>query len=67
MADELAKLADKPQSKSRNDLIVGIVIGAGLGMVVGRVLFGERGAGFVFGRQREAYHGIGWLEERRHG
>ena len=39
----------KPQSKSRNGSTVGIVIGAGLGMVFGRVLFGESGTGFVYG------------------
>jgi len=39
----------KLQSKSRNGLIVGIVIGAGLGMVFGRVLFGESGTGYVYG------------------
>ncbi|NKB72659.1 MAG: hypothetical protein GKR89_36780 [Candidatus Latescibacteria bacterium] len=39
----------KDQSTSKNSIIVGIVIGAGLGLVFGRVLFGDSSAGYVYG------------------
>ncbi len=37
------------KSKPQNSLIVGIIIGAGLGMVFGRSLFADSGNGFVYG------------------
>ena len=46
------------QRTSRNGLIVGIMIGAGLGMVFGRVLFGESGTGYVYGSMIGAALGL---------
>ena len=39
----------KPQSTPKNSLIVGIIVGAGLGMVFGNALVGDSRNGFVYG------------------
>ena len=46
------------QRRSRNGLTVGLIAGAGLGMVFGSVLFGESRTGFVYGSMLGGVFGL---------
>ena len=48
------------QHTPKNGLIVGLVAGAGFGMVFGTVLFGESRTGFVYGSMLGAVLGLGF-------
>ena len=48
------------QHGPKNGLIVGLIAGAGFGMVFGTVLFGESRTGYVYGSMLGAVLGLGF-------